>query len=126
MKKKLEEFLELEKKATAGQWIQTEECIPFTEYGATGKIYVCAGKDLIYCGCIVYPCDDSFLRPKHNAQFIAQSRTIAPQAVNKLMEAVELLEKASGLLSSELGCTRQLHKRINEFLEDFNDENQGL
>ena len=118
MKEKLIEFLELEKQTTPGPW-RVGNLVSW--HGDTGEPFrnVWSGKDDEARKVAEFQnglCDV-------NAQFIAQSRTIAPLAVRKLLEAVELLEKASGLLSSELGCTRQLHKRINEFLEDFNDEN---
>ena len=52
-------------------------------------------------------------------ELYSRSLAIAPLAVNKLMEAVELLERARGWLSSELGCTRQLSDEISKFLEEF-------
>jgi hypothetical protein len=53
---------------------------------------------------------------------ICEAAIIAPLAAQKLLEAVELLERARGWLSSELGCTRQLSDEISKFLEDFNND----
>ena len=50
---------------------------------------------------------------------ICEAAIIAPLAARKLLEAVELLERAHGWLSSELGCTRQLSDEISKFLEEF-------
>lgn len=121
MKQKLIEFLELEKVVIPEPWVATKFRDEIGVY--QGPIKKQRGS-LSYKAiiCILEDPDISDLptvRLRQLAEFIAQSRTIAPLAVNKLMEAVELLEKASGLLSSELGCTRQLSDEISKFLEEF-------
>lgn len=122
MKKKLEEFLELEKKSSSEPWYASED-------DNTG-FYV----DNI--DCII--CDtESIFNEENDAQFIAQSRTIAPLAVNKLMEAVELIEKiipAAKFLSCKSYPENEVDscfhccdweewlKRAKQFMEDFNNE----
>lgn len=116
--------LEMCEKATPGPWIQTGECRPFSdEYGAQEKVYVCVGSDLIYCGSVIYPGDDKFMKPIDNAQFIAESREALPywiirakaleEKIRKTNELIwNLLEK--GVVSHELREQAEENRRILE------------
>jgi hypothetical protein len=117
MKKKLEEFLELEKKATPGPW-RVGNLVSW--HGDTGKPFrnVWSGED-----------DEAWKVAEFqsglcdvNAQFIAQSRTIAPQAVQKSLEAAELLERAKEEIQNIYGRDNDLTMEIFRFLEDFNND----
>jgi hypothetical protein len=118
MKKKLEEFLELEKNTTPGPWTYEPEVINPGSYSEPPWGEPPA---------VIYPtrvkgCDGFSVCNSDNAQFIAQSRTIAPQAVNKLMEAVELLERAKEEIQNIYGRDNDLTMEIFKFLEDFNND----
>lgn len=111
MKKKLEEFFELEKKATEGPW-ETQMSVPTR---------ILKDKKVIFT--LLF---DETENAKNNAQFIAQSRTIAPQAVRELMEAARKIEHVAYALSDESYLNRykdQLLKELKQFTEDFDNEN---
>lgn len=57
--------------------------------------------------------------------YYGKAGEVAPQVVRKLMEAVELLERVKNdAWFNHLGY--EIPREIKRFLEDFNDENQGL
>ena len=119
MKQKLIKFLELEKQTTPGPWTYEPETFYPGDYSEPPSGEPPA---------VIYPtrvngADGFSVCNSDNAQFIAQSRTIAPQAVNKLMEAVELLEKAKEEIQNIYGRDNNLTMEIFKFTEDFNNEN---
>ncbi len=123
MKKKLEEFLELEKKATEGPWERGDFWLVSKNSERTSANISQVGE--MYEFATVY----STQNPKYsqeghaNAEFIVQSRTIAPLAVKKLIEAVELLEKVANMAIFSGKNDWDLAKEIKKFTEDFNNEN---
>jgi hypothetical protein len=58
----------------------------------------------------------------YDAGRVIEAAIIAPQAVNKLMEAVELLERVIAPKENVLD-ERVLRDDIKQFLEDFENEN---
>jgi hypothetical protein len=113
MKEKLIEFLELEQCISFGPW--TAFC------GDDGEEhYIWSERE----SCVV-----AEMAEASDAVFIAQSRTIAPLAVRKLLEAVELLEKVIhyGKNCREgaiyIQARGEIVKQIQKFMEDFNNEN---
>jgi hypothetical protein len=97
MKEKLIEFLELEKAVIPEPWVATKFGDEIGVY--QGPIKKQRGS-LSYKAtiCILEDPDISDLptvRLRQLAEFIAQSRTIAPLAVRELLEAVEILEEQS-------------------------------
>ena len=61
--------------------------------------------------------------PEAIVQRVAQSRTIAPLAVNKLLEAVGLLKEIEQWIEHEEIPSKPLRDKIKKFTEDFNNEN---
>lgn len=119
MKQKLIKFLELEEKATPGPWDITEDSTSsfFSKNwrsipGVIGVGSYTSSRDGEVCGVVIN---------EINAQFIAQSRTIAPLAVNKLIEAVELLQETVSIQPDAMKIS-DLVGEINKFLEDFNND----
>jgi adenine specific DNA methylase Mod len=112
--KQMEEFLELEGKVTPGEW-------ELKEYKGMFRIYSGEKSLRIVSGIIdSYSSEDERI----NGKFIAQSRSIASQAVRELMEARELLKK---VLYSGKNCRANsgaiyVHdptiKEIEEFLAE--------
>lgn len=61
----------------------------------------------------------------YDAEHVIEAAIIAPLAARKLLEAVELLERVKNdAWFNHLGY--EIPREIKRFLEDFNDENQGL
>jgi hypothetical protein len=124
MKKKLEEFLELEKVTISEPWVAMKFGDEIGVY--QGPVKKQRGS-LSYKAtiCILEDPDISDLptvRLRQLAEFIAQSRTIAPQAVQKSLEAAELLERAKEEIQNIYGRDNDLTMEIFRFLEDFNND----
>jgi hypothetical protein len=124
MKKKLEEFLELEKVTISEPWVAMKFGDEIGVYqgpvkrqrgSLSYKSFICMLEDPDIS-------DLPTVRLRQLAEFIAQSRTIAPLAANKLLEAVELLEEVKNTKPSAMRIG-DLVEAIDKFLEDFNNEN---
>jgi hypothetical protein len=131
MKKKLEEFLELEKVTVSEPWVAMKFGDEIGVYqgpvkkqrgSMSYKSNICTLEDPDIS-------DLPTVRLRQLAEFIAQSRTIAPLAVNKLFEAVKLLNNLLHrfeVVAIEGEQDPNWFGEFNEtkkFLEDFNNEN---
>jgi hypothetical protein len=141
MKKKLEEFLELEKVTVSEPWVAMKFGDEIGVYqgpvkkqrgSMSYKSNICTLEDPDIS-------DLPTVRLRQLAEFIAQSRTIAPLAARKLLEAVEILEEQSKQLedckkalmaygwgSEKAGSwmhdLQVLINKTKQFTEDFNND----
>jgi hypothetical protein len=124
MKQKLIEFLELEKVIISEPWVAMKFGDEIGVYqgpvkrqrgSLSYKSFICMLEDPDIS-------DLPTVRLRQLAEFIAQSRTIAPQAVQKSLEAAELLERAKEEIQNIYGRDNDLTMEIFRFLEDFNND----